>query len=240
MIKQISDEKVIFSFGVRDIYSLRILSLLDAYGCTYNFACFYAQIDDDSNITAIMSRLDNDWTLSYSHTCNKYEIAEFIGSLGYSSFLCDCDFILNGKYDEGIVMKSNKKIEFSMPFCKIDRYPKLMDLFNFLDYDTADFESWYVDISHRIRHNSARAYTLLVDGETVSSGIFSAIYHDYAILTSVQTAPSFRKKGYASVLVSQMISDIKGSVYLMREKNNNESFYKNLGFEDIGKWRMYK
>ena len=46
--------------------------------------------------------------------------------------------------------------------------------------------------------------------------------------------------GYGSYLVSQMLSDIKGRVFLMREKNLNEQFYIRLGFENIGKWRMYK
>ena len=115
-----------------------------------------------------------------------------------------------------------------------------MDLFNLEDYSSADFESWYVDISHRIRHGAAKAVTLNINGEIISSGIFSSIYNNDAILTAVSTQSEFRRMGYASALVSAMVCDIKGKVYLMRDKNKNEEFYKKLGFENIGYWRMYK
>lgn len=59
-------------------------------------------------------------------------------------------------------------------------------------------------------------------------------------MTSVSTVPEFRRMGYGSALVSAMICDIKGKVYLMRDKNKNEKFYKKLGFENISYWRMYK
>ena len=75
---------------------------------------------------------------------------------------------------------------------------------------------------------------------TLPSAIFSSIYNDDAILTAVKTQPEFRRMGYASALVSYMIGDIKGSTYLMREMGKNEEFYKNLGFINIGKWRLYK
>ena len=74
----------------------------------------------------------------------------------------------------------------------------------------------------------------------VSSGIFSSIWENDAILSSVKTVPEYRNLGYGSVLVSEMMCDIKGTVYLMREKNKNEQFYKKLGFENIGTWRMFK
>ena len=108
------------------------------------------------------------------------------------------------------------------------------------DYSSVDFESWYVDVSHRIRHGAAKAVTLNINGEIISSGIFSSIYNNDAILTAVSTQSEFRRMGYASALVSAMVCDIKGKVYLMRDKNKNEEFYKKLGFENIGYWRMYK
>ena len=66
--------------------------------------------------------------------------------------LSDSSFDFTASYDEGIVMSCDKRIETQCPYVDIDRYPKLMELFNFVDYDTLSFESWYVDISHRIRH----------------------------------------------------------------------------------------
>lgn len=239
MIKKIENISEITAFDNEDIYSIRILSLLKAYGTSYDFASFYKQTDDQGNITAIISRLDSDLTISYLNA-DHTELIEFIEVIGYSSCLCNGLEGYQRQYDEGIIMKTIKKAEMSIPYVEIDEYPRLMDLFDFDNYESAQFESWYVDVSHRIRHNCAKAYALKVNDEIISSAIFSSIYNDNAILTSVQTQPEFRKMGYGSMLVSEMIGDIRGTVYLMREKDKNESFYKKLGFENTGIWRMYK
>lgn len=240
MIKRIDSIEQFNGFNQFDIYFIRIMSLIQAYGCSYDFACFYRQTDNDNNITAIISKLDNDYTLCKTDNADENELAEFFNVMGYGSLLTDASFSMNGKYDEGVVMQSIKRVEISSPFGKIDKFPKLMELYNFVDYDNLDFEAWYVDISHRIRHNSAKAYTFNIDDEIISSGIFSSIYKDNAILSAVQTNPTFRRMGYGSYLVSEMLNDIKGIVFLMREKGLNEEFYNRLGFINTGIWRIYK
>lgn len=240
MIEKINDINQLDGFFKDDIYYIRIMSLIKAYGCSYDFAVFYMQIDDNNRITAIISRLDGDFTLCFHDESDLDELVQFFTLGGFSALLADSSFVLPCPYDEGIVMRSCKKVEFPMKYTQIDRFPKLMELYNFVDYDTLDFEAWYVDISHRIRHDCARAYTLNINGEIISSGIFSSIYNGDVILSAVRTSPEFRHLGYASQLISEMMSDITGRVYLMREQSLNESFYKKLGFENIGNWRMYK
>ncbi len=240
MIEKISNIKQFDKFIEDDIYYVRIMSLIKAYGCNYDFACFYRQLDKNNNITAIISKLDNDWTLCLSSTADNNELKEFFSVIGYNTVLSDSSFKFSDNFDEGIVMSSAKRVEFQAKYTELDRFPKLMELFNFVDYDTADFELWYVDISHRIRHGCANAYTLNVNDEIISSGIFSSIYNNDAVLTAVRTAPEFRNMGYGSSLVCEMLADIRGTVYLMREKEKNEQFYTRLGFKNIGKWRMYK
>jgi len=240
MIKKIDSVEKFNSFLNQNIFYVRIMSLAKAYGFGYDFASFYRQIDENRNITAIVSKLDNDFTLCANENADNEELSEFFSVTGYSSVLSDNKFDFKNNYDEGIVMSAENRIEKNVPYVQIDRYPKLMKLFNFIDYDNADFESWYVDISHRIRHNCAKAYALCIDDEIISSGIFSSIYDDGAILSSVQTAPAFRHMGYGSALVSEMLSDIKGKVYLMRENDLNEEFYSKLGFINTGKWRVHK
>ena len=225
MIKLIDNPDEFDTFNKDDIFFIRIMSLLKAYSTEYNFALFYKQIDESENITAIISRLDNDYTVCHNDNFNQKELDDFFKTLGFNSILCDEDLKLSFSYDYGITMATNKKIEKTINYAEIDEYPKLMDLFNLEDYSSADFESWYVDVSHRIRHGAAKAVTLNIND---------------AILTAVSTQSEFRRMGYASALVSAMVCDIKGKVYLMRDKNKNEEFYKKLGFENIGYWRMYK
>ena len=239
MIKRVENVSELDRYEIIDIYSIRILSLLNAYGVGYDFAVFYKQIDENGKITAIMSKLDGDITISFNNP-DYSELEEFIDAIGYSACLCSALYAYKREYDEGVIMCSDKHCEIYMPNIQINDYPKLMDIFNFEDYESIDFDTWYVDVSHRIRHGCAKAYTLNINDEIVSSAIFSAIYNGNAILSSVRTQPEFRRMGYGSKLVSEMMGDICGSVFLMRERDKNEEFYNKLGFRNIGNWRMYK
>ena len=239
MIERITDISRAEEWHTRDIFSIRIMSLLKAYTTKYPFALFYYQIID-GRVTAFISKLDGDFTISVDDGFDTEEIIQFLCVTGYSSVLCDERLQLFAKYNEGVIMKSKRKMEFSLNGAFIDEFPKLMDLYNFIDYNSSDFKAWYVDISHRIRHGTAKAYTLNVDENVVASGILSSIFEDYSILTAVRTENEYRNQGYGSALVSYICSDVKGTVYLMRDDGMNEGFYKRLGFKDVGRWRMYR
>ena len=66
MIKLIEKNKEFDDFFKDDIFYIRIMSLLKAYSTNYNFALFYKQLDDNGNITSIISRLDNDYTVCHN------------------------------------------------------------------------------------------------------------------------------------------------------------------------------
>ncbi len=240
MIELLDENFSTLSYSKKDIFSVKIFSLLKAYGTKYPFIRFYAQKNEDT-VTAVICILDNDIILSFiDDLADSQELKEFVSVMGFSTLLCDDSFKIDYPFDSGIVMSSARKIEIPCKCTAVDEYPYLFDLFNFVDYSGVDFESWYVDISHRIRHGCAKAVTLNIDGEIISSAIFSSVFDNDAVLTAVQTRPEYRKSGYGSALVSAMCCDVTGTVYLMREKNKNESFYKKLFFENTGKWRIYK
>ncbi len=241
MIELINESFKPDSFEYKDIFSVKILSLLKAYGTKYPFVRFYAQKNDEGTVTAILSVLDGDITLSFALSlADTDELREFISVIGFNTLLCNGLFKFNAKFESGVIMESSKKAEFMCNYTEVDEYPYLFDLYNFVDYDGIDFESWYVDINHRIRHNCAKAVTLNINDEIISSAILSSIYNNDAVITAVQTKPEFRNSGYGSALVSAMCCDVKGTVYLMREENKNENFYKRLGFINTGHWRIYK
>ena len=240
MIKLIESPEIITEYLKRDLFAVRILSLLEAYGTEYDFCRFYAQYNDDGIITAIMSRLDGHISLSHTDLFNAEELAEFINTIGCETLLCDGEFDFDREYETGIIMKSFSKVEKVSTYAVIDDYPSLVDMFNLDDYSANDFSAWYVDMSHRIRHGCARAYTLSVNDEIISTAVFSSIYNGSAVLTAVRTLPEFRRMGYGSALVSYMLFDTEGDVYLMRETDKNKSFYEKLGFKDNGIWRIYR
>ena len=239
MIERIQDKSEFDVWHKRDIFSVRIMSVLESYGCKYQFASYFKQTID-GNVTAVMSKLDGDFTLSITDGADIDELVHFFCVTGYTSITCSDEFTIGARYDEGVVMCCDAKMDYSLKGVTIDEYPKLMDLFNFVDYNSQDFKSWYVDISHRVRHGTAKAYTLCIGDDIIASGILSAIIKDNAILTAVRCEPEFRGMGYGSALVSAICNDVKGRVHIMRDEGMNEGFYKRLGFEDNGKWRIYR
>lgn len=240
MIKQTDDIEILNSYPAADLFSVRITALAAAYGFSYDFARFYAQTDESGVLTAVISYLDNNATLAFLPSADLQELGSFFKAVGFSTLLCNDNFHFSSNFTEGVIMKSVRCFDVAPGMGVFDEYPRLMDLFNFIDYDKQDFESWYVDLSHRIRHGTAKAVALTVEGEIVSSGIFSSITEKGAVLTSVTTRPAFRRMGYGSALVKKMTADIGRPVFLMREKDRNEEFYIKSGYVNDGIWRMYK
>ncbi|MBQ7203551.1 MAG: GNAT family N-acetyltransferase [Eubacterium sp.] len=239
MIEKIKEPDELNAWTKRDIFTVRILSLLKSYGCKYDFATYYKQVID-GEITAVMSKLDGDFTLSINDNADIAELVHFFCVTGFTSILCSDTFTFGARYDEGVIMQCDTKMDYNLGGATLDEYPKLMDLFNFVDYNSQDFKSWYVDISHRVRHKTAKAYTLCIDDTIIASGILSSIIDGYAILTAVRCEPEFRGMGYGSALVSAICNDVKGRVYIMRDEGLNEDFYARLGFKDIAGWRIYR
>ncbi len=239
MIERIESPNAFDGWTKRDVFSVRILSLLKSYSTKYEFCTFYRQLID-GKMTAILSKLDGNFTMSVEENCDVEELVHFFCINGYKTILCTDRFPLNPRFEEGEIMVSSAKRDTNLNGATLDEYPKLMDLYNFVDYGEQDFKAWYVDISHRIRHKTAKAYTLSVLDEIISSGILSSVIDNYSILTAVRTRDDFRRMGYGSALVNAICNDVKGYVYIMRDEGLNEEFYAKLGFENIGKWRMYK
>ena len=181
-------------------------------------------------MTAVLSYLDRDCTLSLTENADREELTAFFAAMGYGTLLCTADFCMDRPYREGPMMQSVRRYDVQSGMAVFDSYPKLMDLYNFIDYDSQDFESWYVDLSHRIRHGGAKALTLRMDGMILASGILSSVTDKGAVLTAVRTQPEFRRMGYGSMLVRRLVADCKGTVYLMRELGRNEQFYLQNGF----------
>lgn len=239
MIEKIDFPEQLAPWTQKDLFSVRVLSLLQSYGCQYRFCSFYRQTDGEK-LTAIIAKLDGNVTIALTEDYDRDELVRFLCLIGYATILVSDVFELNPRYTEGVIMACSRKPDVVLEGAVLDEYPKLMDLFNFVDYAEQDFKAWYVDISHRVRHKTARAYTLNVNGEIVSSGILSSLFEGDAVLTAVRTREDLRRRGYGSALVKAICNDVKGTVYLMRDADRNEAFYTQAGFQNIGKWRMYQ
>lgn len=224
-----------------DVFSVRILSLASAYGLKYAFATFWVQ-EIDSTITAIVSRLDRNVTISHCNDSHLDEINDFVTILGFTTLMCSDDLKINCPFETGFVME-NKKISVvdRSNDIVIEQVP-LEEVFK-LNQDFlqgVDYNSFYADMSHKIRHGVVKTYGVKSHGKFVSCGALTSIYCDHGILSFVATAESFRCRGLASKIVVLIIGNMEKKCFLIRENGKNEDFYKKLGFINTEKWRMYK
>ena len=96
------------------------------------------------------------------------------------------------------------------------------------------FDRFYTDLSLRVRRNTAVCYAFADRGVAIAS----AVTPDGSIIGGVAVRESERRSGVGSALVRRLVSDLPKDkkIYLLRLENENESFYKNLGFQDVGSW----
>ena len=138
MIKLIEKNKEFDDFFKDDIFYIRIMSLLKAYSTNYNFALFYKQLDDNGNITSIISRLDNDYTVCHNDDFDLIELEDFFTRIGFNSILGDDE---NGKS----IFEHSKRLGYNMEnslFLKNESTPTYMAILN----HQGEMESAVVDM----------------------------------------------------------------------------------------------
>jgi len=94
---------------------------------------------------------------------------------------------------------------------------------------------WYTDISHRIRHDCARAYLIYEDTLPTCACLISAESNRAGLISGVVTKPEYRGRGFASAIVTCACLDLlkDGKTPVLECSDNILGFYKRLGFEKI-------
>lgn len=215
-------------------YVCRILSQLSAYGTGERFLEHWVQLEDDKPRAAI-SRMDGNMTIFCEASNN--ELLEFIQAVGYSSILADRKIFpqyWNGEFLMKFVGKPETKISDN-----IDFNPSIREIYPILEscrgegFEVPAFESFYPDMSHRIRHNLSRLLALRLDGQDVACCLTSAETECCALISGVACLPEFRHRGYASTLVAEMIKALGNREVFIFCIKELISFYSKLGFRLI-------
>ncbi len=181
------------------------------------------------------------------------EIRAFLEMLSPSSVLCDVslDFEITGtrrKTGETLVCALPVELSPGIPGCTVDRLTgemrSLGAVYELLraEYGAplGEFDDYFVDMSHLIRHNTAQVFTLCADGELASTLTVSAISETAAVIGSVATKREFRRSGLAGYLVSKITKELYSSgrkVFLHREEPI--PLYERAGFCSAGSFAQY-
>ncbi|MBP3382275.1 MAG: GNAT family N-acetyltransferase [Clostridia bacterium] len=107
-------------------------------------------------------------------------------------------------------------------------YPLLKAVFG----DTMPaFDDWYVDVSHRLRHNNCTVAGVSLENEPVSTAMTVAQSADAIVIGAVATSQKARKRGYAAQCIGYLADKHKEKTVMISPKNSYaEHLYTNMGF----------
>lgn len=230
MIKLVTDG---FTDIPVSVAGLRISSLYESYGCKYDFLRFYKQIQYDK-FTALISLMDGHATVCKLDNSDDSEMLDFLSAVGAKTVYAEYDLPLE-TIESGSIMHKTSNIIASR-----DKKDKKMDfkrIYNIMSTSFAmpDFNVWYPDISHRIRHGCA---AIIDDDNGCAVALKSTLG---ALITGICVTEDKRRNGYGSYILNEIIS-VSGvhDIFALVEKNGTKKFYEVNEFSQVGKFSTYK
>jgi len=226
MIKRAFSPNELSALPKNGVEAQKIRSLLTAYGTEYDFCRFYLAEN------AFIAQLNGDFIICGDGETDAAELAEFLGFCGFSSVFC------SKKLGESLSKKlcTEAKIVNLMQFdgnienCGFFTVtPKILtpsEAYSVIKtgFDI-EFEPWYLDMSHRVRHNISRLYGFCGSALAVQYAI-----NGEALISQVATLPEQRGKGLASRLISSVCGELRDfSVYVICDDELTD-FYRKNGF----------
>ncbi len=243
-----------------DIISPMLCSIIALWKIYPNesFVDFYEVISQDK-IKAVISKMDGYCVLHNFMQLNnqdKEEIAQFFNIIGCNTLLScinnelfDYGFKLN---NSGIIMKLDK-IDNIIPVkinqkndihdFKFDYMPSPRDIYKILEFNNGqsiqlgNFDSWYVDISHRLRHEYCHAVILKYNNKSIGCAMTLSEYNNTAIIGGVSIIPEMQGKGFGKIIMNTLQNYIKAKhIFVLVNNKNNTGFYFNLGYKPYGRF----
>ena len=226
MIKLLNDGLPVFPLSAGLV---RIQSLYRSYGTNFDFLRFYCQIIDDQ-VPAVMSIMDGNATI-VSNNADYDEIIDFLAVIGAKTVYSESKLPLEIVEYGYVVNKSVVPIKAKLNECKLSSVYDIMST-SFL---LPDFDTWYPDMSHRIRHNGAVA---------ISNSIGAAIGlkgDNCALISGICINKNERKKGQGSQLLQELVENLSSSeIYALVDINGPIEFYTKNGFSIVSEFSTYK
>lgn len=211
-------------------FGCRLLSGMEAYGWDRPFLRVWS---DDSAVYALQ---DSSLTVC-GRPADGQEAAAFARMVGAST-VTGCTEDLAGwtpfSRQGGVILY---RPAASAPGNASDEKPPVPLLYHILQaagLSVPDFEAFYLDLNHRLRHGAADA---VLWGEKACA-ILGALTREEAVLTAVAVVPGARREGLGSQCVTELLARHPGvSFWALRGSGENRAFYRQLGFIEVGRWK---
>lgn len=220
----------------RSAFGCRIASVVRAYGFDKGFACFW--LEEESGVVFCQA---DDVMILAGTVIDPGRTRSFLQSVGPVRLLCAVRNaeVLDLQADRtGDVLKKQLAPSTSPPVEL--PVPDIRGLFHILEETglaEEDFETFYLDLSHRLRHAASLALTEERAGESVGCAVISSLAENAAILSAVAVLPNYQRQGIGAALVRRAENCLSGkTLYIFREKNAQQEFVQSLEYQKCDTW----
>lgn len=227
----------------KSILGTKIFCHINAYGFSRDFYTLWCCVDENDEICALVSKLENDITLVVENYEASEDVCAFLSMVGFSSLTCTHRtaqglglnisstkkaYVYNGMYTGEIIPDLTEeyyKDSYTL-ICK-----NIPD--SFVDTEEA-YLSFLSDFTYRKTRTMARIKGIFDNKKLVSCALTSAETDFSAIISGVACDNGSRSKGIGKITVLSLAGELKKenkSVYVVALNESAEGFYEHIGFE---------
>lgn len=207
------------------IEALKIRALFNAYGGGYDFCRFFRQGD------TFLACLDGSFVICEGSAPDREELAGFLSLNGFTDLFCSeaAANSLRGRISaefsrvELMEIKIPEKRGGVLSECTPSEAWKIIS-----SRFPIEFEPWYLDISHRVRHGVSRCVSNGKAALVVQHSI-----NGESLISQVAVYPEFERQGFAAELLRDTCAALGGRVNVVCE-DALTGFYEKCGFRRIG------
>ena len=224
MIERIFENDDVMCSSSRGVEAGKINALFQAYGTKYDFCRFYRQG------SSVISSLDGSFVIFDDGTADVEELADFFRMNGYAEIFCSelLGSELAEKLSAPCISVNLMRFVCSESFSvELNTSPALSNVYSIISegFDI-EFEPWYLDMSHRVRHGISRCYVL----EDKAALVIQHDINGEALISQVACRKAFRGQGIAAKLVKAASALLYPSDVFVLCENDLIPFYEKCGF----------
>ena len=237
---------LIAQYQETDSFACRILCIANMYE-NYPFADFWIQKQEEAGQpTAYLSKMDGVITLFVHENADFDELCMFIKMIGARCIMChaSCAEQLHiTPLRTGTIMKLNTHL-IKQTNRKVS--PNLHQVYSVLQacrskaFQVPEFEPFYLDMSHRIRHGGATAVGYEKEEKIIACAMTVAETERAAIIGAVAVLPEYQRQGIGTSVVQSLLYrcmvKYQKHIYVYCNSKENALFYRTIGFTDSGVW----
>lgn len=238
-------DRAFLSFCDRDVFGTRIKAYFNCYLTDYDFVKFWVQTDDDGNVTAAISRVDGDMTLT-AENADFEELLQFVKIVGFTTIQCNRRVAEHFTKDEtlwGYVVEFKEKTQTSEVSLK--KNFELKEIYNIIKAENltgvGDYLPWLSDTTFRVNRGTAKPLLCEIDGENAGCAMVLFSTDKASLLGAVATVPEFRGRGVARSLVVRLANEELAQgrrTELLCKSDSIVDFYKSIGFTVTDEWSL--